>query len=413
MHTHSHAGHHHGSVVPPHSLDGHEPSFVPLNARVAGRTSRRDFLPQMLAGALGGASLLEMGFFRAALARAQAPVASGRLFDIQKVADGVYFALAHPQALTNCNAAIFVRSQDVVVVDAHSKPSAAASLIAQIKKEITSKPVRYLVNTHFHWDHTQGDAAYRATGGKVEIIASETTKQLLAQNARNRLKDSLDGVPQIIDGLKVRLSKATAPVEREFYREQIRLAEAYQVEMRTFTPELPDITFAQSYVLNDPAHDLHIEFHGRAHTAGDVVVFCPQRRAVATGDAIIGWLPNIADGYPREWPRTINSVAQLAADRVIPGHGPVQANHQRQTQLRNYIEELTGLVESGKKTGKTLADLQKTIALSSLKSFQANGYGSYVVENLKKYSVYAGSRTAVEDRFLGNIEAIYKNLDWA
>src|SRR6202790_5522326 len=202
MHDHSHATHSHG----PHSHSTH------------GHTSRRDFFQQLVGGAMAGASVLEMGFFRAAVARAQAPAASTQLFDIQKIADGVYFALAHPQALTNCNAAIFVNSQDVLVVDAHSKPSAAASLIAQIKKEVTTKPVRYLVNTHFHWDHTQGDAAYRATGGKVEIIASETTKQLLAQNARNRLKDSLDGVPQIIEGLKARLAKASSAAEKEFFR---------------------------------------------------------------------------------------------------------------------------------------------------------------------------------------------------
>lgn len=63
---------------------------------------------------------------------------------------------AHAQAEINCNAAIFVNSADVLVVDAHSKPSAAASLIVQIVKEITSKPVRYVVNSHFHGDHTQG-----------------------------------------------------------------------------------------------------------------------------------------------------------------------------------------------------------------------------------------------------------------
>src|SRR5215472_15724812 len=150
--------------------------------------SRRDFFQQLLGGVMAGASVLEMGFFRAAMARAQAPAATAQLFDIQKIADGVYFALAHPQALTNCNAAIFVNSQDVLVVDAHSKPSAAAALIAQIKKEVTTKPVRYLVNTHFHWDHSQGDPAYRATGSKIDIIASEATKKLLVENARQRLK---------------------------------------------------------------------------------------------------------------------------------------------------------------------------------------------------------------------------------
>jgi cyclase len=373
--------------------------------------TRRDLFGQFLGGMIAGASVLEAGFLRAAWARAQRPAGSARLFDIQKVADGVYFGQAHPQILTNCNAAIFVNSQEVVVVDAHSKPSAAAALVAQIKKEVTSKPVRYLVNTHFHWDHTQGDAAYRATGSKVEIIASEATKQLLAQSARNRLKDSLDGVPQIIDALKMRSAKASTPREKESYEEQIRQAQAYLDEMKSFTPELPDITFAKSYQIKDRAFDIQIEFHGRAHTAGDVAVFCPQRRTVASGDAVIGWVPNIADGYPREWPRTIDSIAELSPDRVLPGHGPLQQDRQRMIQMRNYIEELTGLVESGKKAGKPLAELKATVTPSSVKSLGANGYGAYMAENLNRFSVYVGARTAFEDRFTGNIEAIYNNLD--
>jgi cyclase len=378
-----------------------------------GHSSRRDFFHQITGGALTAASVLEAGFFRAGWARAQARTASAKLFDIQKVADGVYFALAHPAALTNCNAAIFVNSADVLVVDAHSKPSAAASLIAQIQKEVTPKPVRYLVNTHFHWDHTQGDAAYKANGAKVEIIASEATKKLLADNARNRLKDSLAGVPQIIDGLQARASKATSQADKDFFQKQIDQAKAYLEEMKNFVPELPDIAFAQSHVIKDKAHDLHIEFHGRAHTAGDVVVFCPQKNAMATGDAIIGYLPNIADGYPRDWPRTIDSIGQLAAARILPGHGTVQMNHQRATDMRNYIEELTGMVERAKKAGKTLADVQSTIPMSSVKTLAANGYGSYASGNLEKYTVYTGTRTALEDRFRGNIDAIYKNLDRA
>jgi glyoxylase-like metal-dependent hydrolase (beta-lactamase superfamily II) len=371
MHNHSHAAHSH---------------------------SRRDFFQKLAGGAMAGASVLEMGFFRAAVARAQAPAAGAQLFDIQKVADGVYFALAHPQALTNCNAAIFVNAQDVLVVDAHSKPSAAASLIAQIKKEVTPKPVRYLVDTHFHWDHTQGDAAYKATGNKVEIIASETTKQLLAQNARNRLKESLDGVPKIIDTLQARLAKASSAAQKNFFQEQIRLAQAYQAEMKSFTPELPDITFAKEHVIKDKAHDLHIQFHGRAHTAGDVAVFCPQQRVVATGDAIIGFLPNIADGYPRDWPGTISSIGGLSAGHILPGHGTVQSGHDRANQLKNYIEELTAMVDTGKKAGKSLAELQKSITPSSLKTLQSNGYGAFVTDTM-------------EDRLSANVEAIYKNLD--
>jgi hypothetical protein len=81
--------------------------------------------------------------------------------------------------------------------------------------------------------------------------------------------------------------------------------------------------------------------------------------------------------------------------------------------MRDYIEELTGRVEEGKKAGKPLAELQKTLTMSSVKTLQANGYGSYVADNLKNLTVYLGEKTAVEDRLAANIEAIYKNLDRA
>jgi glyoxylase-like metal-dependent hydrolase (beta-lactamase superfamily II) len=155
------------------------------------------------------------------------------------------------------------------------------------------------------------------------VIASDTTKQLMTQLSRNRLKESLDGVPQQIDDVQARLAKAASSADKERYTDLIRQLKAYQIEMKSFTLELPTITFAKTHVIKDAAGDLHIEFHGRAHTAGDIAVFSPQKRVVASGDAIIGFLPNIADGYPRAWPATIDSVGQLAFDHIIPGHGAV------------------------------------------------------------------------------------------
>ena len=85
-------------------------------------------------GALAGASILELAHYRAAWARSLASTAGAQLFDIKKVADGVFLAQARAQFQINSNSAIFVNSADVLVVDAHSKPSAAASLIAQDQK---------------------------------------------------------------------------------------------------------------------------------------------------------------------------------------------------------------------------------------------------------------------------------------
>jgi glyoxylase-like metal-dependent hydrolase (beta-lactamase superfamily II) len=388
MHEHGHT-HQHGSVA-------HTQTH-----------SRRDLFARTFGGILAGASVFEEAFLRATWARAQSTVAPGNLFRIEKVADGVFAALAKPQIMINCNAAIFVNSDHVVVLDAHSKPSAAASLINQIGKEITTKPVRYLINSHFHWDHTQGDSAYKAKNPKVTVVASDTTKELMSQLGRDRAKESVDSVPKMIDGVQAQMSKAKTPADRAYWQEQIRQLNAYRREMENYTPELPTLTFAKSYTLKNPAGDLHLEFHGRAHTAGDIVVFSPEKRVIASGDMISGFLPNMNDGYPKEWPDTITAVEKLAFDQTITGHGPVQHDKARIDQLRSYIEELTARVQDGKKAGKSLAELQKTITVGSLNSLRSNGYAEYVAKNLDDFTVHFGVNP-FESRLAGNIEAIYQ-----
>ncbi len=383
--NHSHSHHHH-----PH-------------------TSRRDFL--QMGGALAGASILELAWHRAAWARAAAPTSNPELFDIQKVADGVYFARARPQAMENCNAAIFVRSKDVVVVDTHSKPSAAASLIAQMKREVSPKPVRYVINTHFHWDHTQGNHAYRSAGQKVDFIASTATKQLMADLALARLKASVEGVPKQIDALRDQAARSTSAGEKSFCADQIRQLEAYQAEMKNYALELPTITFEKSYMLQDPAHDLHIEFHGHAHTAGDVVVYCPQERAIATGDVIHGFLPFIADGFPRIWPGTIDSIGSADFYNIMPGHAALQTDRTVMTNLRNYIEELTGKVEQGKRAGLTLAEMQQRITVASLRSLQSNGYEGYLARMSKHGHSPFAKLPPLQTGVNVNIGEIYNNLD--
>ncbi len=396
-----HSGHHSHPHHHPHSH----------NHVVSEPTSRRDFLRVLLGGALAGASILELAWYRAAWARAAAPSSEPNLFDIQKVAAGVYFARARPQAMLNCNAAIFVRSKDVVVVDAHSKPSAAASLISQMKREVTTKPVRYVINTHFHWDHTQGDHAYRLTGEKVDFIASAATKQLMASQSVARMKASVGEVPRQIDALRDQAAHTTSAGEKAFCADQIRQLQAYQAELKDYTLELPTITFDKSYLLQDPAYDLRIEFHGHAHTAGDVVAYCPQERVVATGDVIHGFLPNIADGFPRLWPGTIDSIGSADFNTILPGHAALQTGRTEMINLRNYIEELTGKVEDGKKAGLTLAQMQQRFTVASLKSLQSNGYKDYLARMSALSNSPFSKLPPLQSDVNENIADVYRNLD--
>src|SRR5262249_28326860 len=145
-----------------------------------------------------------------------------------------------------------------------------------------------------------------------------------------------------------------------------------------FVPVLPTVTFGKTHVIRDKDHDLHVEFHGRAHTAGDVVVFCPQKRVVATGDMVLGTLPFLGDCYPKEWPKTIDSVARLGFDQGAGGHGAVHKGGLHMTAQPNYIEELAGRVEAGKRAGQSLSEIQTAIPVASIKALAADGYGERV-----------------------------------
>ena len=371
--------------------------------------SRRDFLFSSFAGVLAGTEILRLAYYPSEREQAMSSAVTPGQFEIQKVAADAYFALAYPWALPNSNAAVFVNSSDVLVVDAQSHPAAAAALIAQIKKEVTSKPVRWLVNTHFHWDHTQGNHAYATTGNRVDIVASKTTKQLMSQLLVPRLRTALDSaspgprgsqqVARQLQDLHQRLGKATSKAEKEPLQERIAQLESFATEMKAFEPTLPTITFDKSYVIREKDYDLRLEFHGYGHTAGDIVVYCPQKRVIVTGDAYHPGFPGFIDSYPQLWPKAIDSMSSLQFDHILPGHGGVQHDRRDLTGRRNYIEELTERVLTGNRAGQWIADLQQTVTSVSLKSLQAGGF------------VPASTPDALERGIKENIDNMYDRAE--
>ena len=409
MHHHFH--HHHCHATPLSRAGAGTARNSSASRPTSHPRTRRGFFASLL-GTWAGATLAELSTVRATLARAQSAQAPRELFDIQKVDEGVFSAVARPAAMTNCNATIFESETHLVVADTHSKPSAAAALIAQLRQEVSPKPVRYIVNTHFHWDHAQGAAAYQKAFPKLDIISSVPTKRLIASETAKRIKLQIENdVPRFIEEAEKKRRDAGSSAERDFHDDQVQQLKAYAEEMKHFSLVLPTITFEKSFVIQDGDDELVLSFHGRGHTGGDVVIYSARKKLIATGDLVHGFFPYIGDGYPREWPATIGSVAKLSFDRLLPGHGPVQPDRRRLNNFRGYLEELTERVATGKNSGKGVAELQQSINTSSLKSIAADGYGDFLITNNKKYRPIFGDPPPLEDYINVNIEQIFNNLD--
>lgn len=355
--------------------------------------SRRSFFPLVVGPLSAGAGILGKAVLRAAEARAQSKYSLPILFDIEKVADGVYAAIARPYTITHCNAVIFENAEDILIVDTHSSATAVASLVSQIRLNITKKPVRYVVNTHWHGDHIQGTPTYKRIAPRADVIAHETTRELLQADSGRNLKLAVERTQETLEAIRKKAAAAKTPEEQAYYERSWRETADFLSEMRDYRPELPNVTFSRDLIIRDKAHDLHLAFRGKGHTAGDIVVYCPQKKVIAGGDLLHNSSAFMGDGYPKAWPNTLIAVAGFEFETLIGGHGSVHRSRQIALDMALYISEITDLVERGVRTGRTLEEIQKKVLPESLISFR-NGYLARIAQERFRQSRPLPGRSA-------------------
>jgi glyoxylase-like metal-dependent hydrolase (beta-lactamase superfamily II) len=135
----------------------------------------------------------------------EGPAKGDAKFDFKQIADGVHVAVAAPAYKVNCNTAIIESDDGVVIVDTHSKPSAARVIVEGLG-DITKKPVRYVVNTHFHWDHWHGNEVYPAAYPDAEIITNQITREAMVRKGSSASRTTSARCPR-----RSRSSRPTSP----------------------------------------------------------------------------------------------------------------------------------------------------------------------------------------------------------
>jgi glyoxylase-like metal-dependent hydrolase (beta-lactamase superfamily II) len=320
--------------------------------------------------------------------------AADDLFDLKPVVDGVYAAIAKPVYKINCNAVVIVLDDSVLVVDTHSKPSAARALMDQIKAKI-NKPVRYVVDTHFHWDHFQGAEAYpSAWPNGVELISSDVTRDNIEARGIPRVKRQILDVPKEIDGLKADLAKATDAKQKAELTDNIAQAQSYLAELKAMQFRLPSLTFDRSLVIHQKTRTVELLFMGKAHTDGDVFVYLPKEKFIATGDALHGWTPFMADSYPLDWIKTLKAVEQLDFDYAVGGHGDVMRGKAMFQLWEQYFTDLIAQTTTVYTSGGSIADAVTRVTAALLPKYGSKFPSTYkedAVENIQKvYRVVSG-----------------------
>ncbi len=263
-------------------------------------------------------------------------------FQTVRVADGIYAFLApETLALVSGNSIAIIGSDAVMVVDTGHFPSATRKMIAEIRR-LTNRPVRFVVNTHWHPDHHSGNFVYREEFPEVAIISTEYTReQIEKQSGKYDQPEKLSAIveamrEQLASGKK-RDGSALSPGDREVLGVVVAEAEQAIPELRQVTLVRPVLGFEQRLILHLGGRDVEVMFLGRGNTGGDAVVYVPQSKVLITGDLLVAPIPYAYGSFFSDWIQTLRRLRAMEAIAIVPGHGPVEHDERYLELVENLL----------------------------------------------------------------------------
>lgn len=284
----------------------------------------------------------------------------GPAFKFEKIAENVYFAVGTGALTVFSNAAIIINDTDVLIVDTHVSPDAAQALRTELKT-LTNKPVRYVVNTHFHFDHSGGNQIY---GPDVEVIGHDVTRERLADGSSLRgagYARFIGSLPATLARLRQQRDTTSDPAAKVRLDTRIAMQDELRRQTDTMRAVPPTISFDHTMTLYRGGREIRLYFVGRAHTGGDVFVFLPKERVLVSGDALQSGVPFLGDGYFAEWAETLEKLKALDFEVVLPGHGAPFRDRNRITYLQEYMRDFWTKVQEQHRLGATAEEAARRI----------------------------------------------------
>ena len=274
-----------------------------------------------------------------------------------EVAPGIVLFMTAPYGEVGLdgNSIAIVSKDGVLVFDANGTPAAAAAVLAAIKK-VTTEPVRYLVLSHWHWDHWYGAEVYKAAFPDVTIVAHEKTRALMAGPAlefnRPGLESGLPGYIKMLDE-KLAAAEAAAPSDASTaaLRARVDTARVFLEQKRAVHHTLPDVTFTDRLDVTLGERRIQVLNYGRGVTPGDAFLYLPAERVLVTGDLLVNPITFALSCYPSEWLRVLDRLEALDVAVTIPGHGEPLRDKRLLRATRDLFRELLRRGQHAKRQG--------------------------------------------------------------
>jgi cyclase len=257
-----------------------------------------------------------------------------------EVAPKTYAYLQHDGSWGISNTGFMEGEDGLLVIDATMVTSMAEAFIKEIGR-VTDKPIRPLINTHSHPDHTGGNRLF--TG--AEIISHRICREEMERTAE---RTSSDNPPPVMAAIP-----RTPAITRMF--EMVANDRERQIV-------LPSVTFEDNMTLRYGDAEAHLLYYGPAHTFGDTLVYFPQSRVLFAGDTAFFYAMPLVGGSVTGWLHVIDRIKDLDIELIVPGHGPV-GGRQELDDEREYFEFVREQARRGLEEGMTNEQAVKAMDL--------------------------------------------------
>lgn len=299
-----------------------------------------------------------------------------RGFEVARLAEGVHavIRLEPVGMMFDANNAFIVNDEDVVVVDANATASSTRETIAALRR-ITAKPVRFVVNTHWHLDHFEGNSAWQEAYPGVEFIGHAATRAELAGIGASNRAGMLEFGPGLVEELRKRLAEgrdsAGNPLDAETraaLASDSAQAARYLEETKNVRFIPPTLEVVDRLILRRGARTIEILHLGPGHTKADLVVWLPAERIAITGDLVVWPVPLIGNtAVPLEYAGTLEKLLALGAGIFVPGHGPVQRDDTYVRLVARLAASIRDQVRAAVARGESLEETRKRVDLEEFR----------------------------------------------
>ncbi len=298
-------------------------------------------------------------------AQTAGPIVSGA-HRFEKVTDSIYYATASGTMNVGANSPILINDDEALIIDSEITPAAARALVADMKA-ITNKPVRYVVDSHYHYDHAFGNQIF---GPDVQVIGHVNTRKRMLTNVMEQYTylTSVQPVPARVDALKQRIAEEKDPQQKAALERQVANALAYLEQVKEIKVTPPTLTFNPMMSLTRGQREIQILYLGRGHTDTDVVVFLPKERLVCTGDLMESVVSYAGDAYMEEWIATLDKLRALDFDTVMPGHGVVFKGKGKIEAFQKYLRDVLTQAAALRKQGLSADEAAQKIDVTAYRN---------------------------------------------